>query len=437
MNPYKPACFRISGIPCDWDHEKVKKILQTIDPELNLKDKDWEDAELSELFPSCGVDSSRQMALLDFNHPTTFFRKFAPKEQKKKVFTENGRKVRVVAVIGLAGHAYGSWKSRTLTVDRPMWLCDFLPERFPRSRIMTYGYDSSLTDPNQARLTDYRRNLLVCLKNARVKCPALVESNKSSEYSDILKYIRGVFFFGTPHQGLRTVELEIMVEDSTDTDLKLKVALGVYKRAGEAAQMVNRLSAQLNFPGEHRFPINSDHTGMVKFDSLDDDAYQTVVRCMEECIDKNDKEWILRSLLSTARLPTDIFRVDQTSYIEAHLEPCPDACNIENDGIYFWIFRNVMDYGQWSKLDKGPAKTLVLSGDNTSLLEDAASHIVNTLRSREGSDMLLYFFVGSTYGIQKPQSQHRARWKDISLVPTFLSQVIDKHLVERKELFKS
>jgi hypothetical protein len=80
----------------------------------------------------------------------------------------------VVAITGLGGHAFGSWRSRALTdrpIDRPMWLRDFLPDYFTNTRIMTYGYDSSLRYPNGANLSDYRRNFIECLRNARRDCP--------------------------------------------------------------------------------------------------------------------------------------------------------------------------------------------------------------------------------------------------------------------------
>ena len=79
----------------------------------------------------------------------------------------------VVAITGLGGHAFGSWLSRTSTkrpVDRPMWLRDFLPQRFPNARIMTYGYDS-LKESNGANITDYRRGFIQCLRNSRRQCP--------------------------------------------------------------------------------------------------------------------------------------------------------------------------------------------------------------------------------------------------------------------------
>lgn len=48
--------------------------------------------------------------------------------------------------------------------------------------------------------------------------------------------------------------------------------------------MVSRLSALLYLPGENRYPVESDHINMVKFDSPNDRAFQTVVAHLNECI---------------------------------------------------------------------------------------------------------------------------------------------------------
>ncbi|KAF8542620.1 hypothetical protein BDD12DRAFT_802693 [Trichophaea hybrida] len=47
----------------------------------------------------------------------------------------------IVAVTGLAGHAYGSWRNRK---THQMWLKDFLPHDIKNVRIMSYGYNSNL-----------------------------------------------------------------------------------------------------------------------------------------------------------------------------------------------------------------------------------------------------------------------------------------------------
>jgi hypothetical protein len=72
----------------------------------------------------------------------------------------------VVAVTGLAGHAFGSWRSRE---THKMWLKDFLPKDVKNVRIMTYGYDSRLVElkKSEPRLTDYRRNFIQQLENSR------------------------------------------------------------------------------------------------------------------------------------------------------------------------------------------------------------------------------------------------------------------------------
>jgi hypothetical protein len=71
----------------------------------------------------------------------------------------------VVAVTGLAGHAFGSWRNRE---SRQMWLQDFLPRDVKNVRIMIYGYNSRLDDYSDTNtMLDYRRNLIQQLENAR------------------------------------------------------------------------------------------------------------------------------------------------------------------------------------------------------------------------------------------------------------------------------
>jgi hypothetical protein len=74
----------------------------------------------------------------------------------------------IIAITGLAGHAFGSWQNRE---THAMWLYDFLPKHFTSVRIMTYGYNSNLLEPNGARLTDHKKRFLQELSNARTDCP--------------------------------------------------------------------------------------------------------------------------------------------------------------------------------------------------------------------------------------------------------------------------
>ncbi|KAI5853549.1 hypothetical protein BZA05DRAFT_336614, partial [Tricharina praecox] len=144
----------------------------------------------------------------------------------------------VVAVTGLAGHAFGSWRSRE---THQMWLKDFLPQDIINIRIMTYGYDSRLAGQptSSMKICDYKSHFLQQLKNFRPNAehrpiiflghslggililqanPATLPdtfSNRNPHHRSILDATQGIFFFGTPHQGLRTEELETMVGSNT------------------------------------------------------------------------------------------------------------------------------------------------------------------------------------------------------------------------------
>jgi len=51
----------------------------------------------------------------------------------------------IVALHGLNGHAIHTWEYND-DGGRFMWLCDSLPEEFPNAQIVTYGYDSNVSN---------------------------------------------------------------------------------------------------------------------------------------------------------------------------------------------------------------------------------------------------------------------------------------------------
>jgi len=51
--------------------------------------------------------------------------------------------------------------------------------------------------------------------------------------------------------------------------------------------MVQRFSAQLYLPFEHRIPVEKNHIDIVKFDSEVDPTYQTVVRHIQVCTEES------------------------------------------------------------------------------------------------------------------------------------------------------
>lgn len=72
----------------------------------------------------------------------------------------------MIAVTGLAGHAFESWTNRD---TNQMWLKDLLPHDFQNIRILSYGYDSSLDRQGNGgnKLVDYRRAFIEDIQNAR------------------------------------------------------------------------------------------------------------------------------------------------------------------------------------------------------------------------------------------------------------------------------
>ena len=63
----------------------------------------------------------------------------------------------IIAVTGLAGHAFGSWAHS----DEHMWLRDYLPRDIPNVRILTYGYYSKLRDDTTVNILQDHTNKFV------------------------------------------------------------------------------------------------------------------------------------------------------------------------------------------------------------------------------------------------------------------------------------
>ncbi|KAL7946857.1 hypothetical protein V8C42DRAFT_318947 [Trichoderma barbatum] len=145
--------------------------------------------------------------------------------------------VDIIAVTGLAGHAFGSWKSK----NKPdMWLRDFLPETIPNARILTYGYDTKLPgSQSEASIPDLSRRLLESIKTIRsghtksrplilighslgglVVKEALAEASEGSEDDRaVFRSCYAVLFFAVPNRGLDNSHLMAMVKGQPNEDL--------------------------------------------------------------------------------------------------------------------------------------------------------------------------------------------------------------------------
>src|SRR2546421_12353097 len=71
----------------------------------------------------------------------------------------------IIAITGLDGHAYGSWRGKGML--RRMWLRDFLSKDMPRCRTMIYGYNSKLKSREIGKIMDYGREFMEEIKKVR------------------------------------------------------------------------------------------------------------------------------------------------------------------------------------------------------------------------------------------------------------------------------
>ena len=71
----------------------------------------------------------------------------------------------IIAITGLDGHAYGSWRGKG-NLGR-MWLRDFLSKNLPHCRTMIYGYNSKLSSHGVDTIMDYGRELIEEMKKIR------------------------------------------------------------------------------------------------------------------------------------------------------------------------------------------------------------------------------------------------------------------------------
>lgn len=84
----------------------------------------------------------------------------------------------IIAVTGLAGHAFGSWKSKNMP---HMWLRDFLPQSVVNARILTYGYDTKIHgSQSEESILELAKALLESIKTTRRKNIVSIYSCKDS-----------------------------------------------------------------------------------------------------------------------------------------------------------------------------------------------------------------------------------------------------------------
>ncbi|RKL27770.1 hypothetical protein BFJ72_g12898 [Fusarium proliferatum] len=254
--PQNGRTFRVRGVPLDWDANRLESFLadqecstgpvvRSLATEIHDRSQSatvtFQNASYylqaipagqtrSILLPKSSENQSAPPGYLaldgDFFGITTLY---AP--------PLDDHKVDVIAISGLGGHAFGSFKERS---GDYMWLRDSLPSAItkdtgePMARVMIYGYESSVaqsksTQTLECLATSFRDSLLP-LANIQIVRPIilvghslggliikqtliLLSKSKTEEYKRLVRAVYGIVFFGVPHDGMDISSLIPMVGD--------------------------------------------------------------------------------------------------------------------------------------------------------------------------------------------------------------------------------
>ncbi|RDA94471.1 hypothetical protein CP533_2296 [Ophiocordyceps camponoti-saundersi (nom. inval.)] len=233
----KHLTCRIRGVPIDWDTSKLQCFLEEnvgvaspVVKSLALE-IDGRSRTGTATCPGEYPQRVRQAKLSihlsldqDFLGITTLY---AP--------PPDDHQIDVIAVSGLGGHAFGSFKARN---DDYMWLRDSLPGELtnqdtalPMARIMVYGHESRLAKSiSMQDLEDisvsFRESLLPLITDTSTLRPiilmghslgglivkqALTSITASPSYERLAQAIHGIVFFAVPHDGMDINGLRDMV----------------------------------------------------------------------------------------------------------------------------------------------------------------------------------------------------------------------------------
>lgn len=133
----------------------------------------------------------------------------------------------IIAITGLAGHAFGSWAH----TEQRMWLRDYLPKFANNARILTYGYDTRLSKHSATIMSDLSNSFIDSLINMRhvTNCeqrPIIFIGHSlggllikkvmtSARYQRNLDSsrlpVRAIVFLAAPHRGMDVQALRTLV----------------------------------------------------------------------------------------------------------------------------------------------------------------------------------------------------------------------------------
>ncbi|KAF1841306.1 uncharacterized protein K460DRAFT_419391 [Cucurbitaria berberidis CBS 394.84] len=308
---------------------------------------------------------------------------------------QDGAGLDIVAIHGLNGNAYSTWRHKNGT----MWLKDLLPSDLPGARIFTYAYPAEvLFSKSVGDIIDYSRSLLaelqgqltttsevnmlrpiifVCHSLGGLVCKQalLLAKEPKSQYGDILAATTAVIFLGTPHRGSRIADTGKAVGDfanallrvaqvtsltgairsdlvsalSADSDSLQALATSFHDQLDHldivtfyerkiafplSSLVVDRESAIMGIPGEQVIPLNADHRSMCRFEAKNTE-YLTVlnqIRRLSRGI-KPSRDSANKSLRSTeTRCMTLLYSTNLEDYKAQLPRPVQGTCS--------WILRD-------------------------------------------------------------------------------------------------
>lgn len=234
-----------------------------------------------------------------------------------------------VAVHGMGGHPIRSF---TDAETGCCWLRDLLPVSQPHCRVSSYGYNADFRASSQASLSDEARELcqnlwnfdsenttlrpriFIChsLGGILVK-RALIDARQSSQFQNVYKLTSGILFLGTPHRGSSSADLvstlakisggrfglnhELLRDLRSHSDqandinrifahvVAERLQIGSFyetRPTKHVGIVTERSSAILGIQSEFCVSLDTIHSQLCKFKSLDDNNYRKVINLVND-----------------------------------------------------------------------------------------------------------------------------------------------------------
>ncbi|KFX91076.1 hypothetical protein V490_06092 [Pseudogymnoascus sp. VKM F-3557] len=354
----RPLTWRIQTIPAGFTEEALKLCFYVADRDYieikslvpDVSNYDGEGTLTATiLFSPPERREPRAEAIYDFDIDKDFIG-FTPLNNPDKDVCAD-----IIAVTGLAGHAFGSWAHSR----QKMWLRDYLPRDIQnRARILIYGYESQLYGAHAAKsiISDYGSSFIQSLMDLRdhPSCRdrplilighslgALIIKQAITDLEPSIRSrlpVRTLIFFGAPHNGLEVTALETLVKarptqtliselkresptllglaerfrhvasdmtihtyyESRPTNTVAEGPDGNWERLGEALVMVERSSALLNVESEKtRMKVDGDHKEIVRLRRGQGGVYPNVLRIVKEALVSASEQFAAQSAETNA-----------------------------------------------------------------------------------------------------------------------------------------